>query len=123
MKLTEIVWEDGRKYVDCEGIVWEVIYTCGTLMGTVDGKVMTIEQLYHLRDLLRIELQEVVDWSKVEVDTKVTVWNTDFDSFKRKRYFAKYEDGLIYVFGDGRTSWNALDENDLTAWDCGELVE
>ena len=123
MKLTEIVWEDGRKYVDCKGIVWEVIYICGTLMGTVDGKVMTIEQLYHVRDLLRIELQEVVDWSKVEVDTKVTVWNKDYTSFKRKRYFAKYEDGLIYVFGDGRTSWNALDENDLTAWDCGELAE
>ena len=59
---------------------------CGTLMGMVDGKATTIEQVYHVRDLLRIELQEVIDWSEVEVDTKVTVWNKDYSSFKRKRY-------------------------------------
>ena len=123
MKITEIVWEAGKKYVDVRGIIWNVVSDMGTLMAMVEGEVMTIEQLYNVADLLIMELKEVVDWSKVEVDTKVVVWNIDFTSFKRKRYFAKYEDGLIYVFGDGRTSWNALDENDLTAWDCGEFVE
>ena len=123
MKITEIVWEDGIRYVDSEGVIWEVDCNVGTLIGMVEGRTVTIEQIYHVADLLMMEFEDVVDWSHVEVDTRVTVWNTDFNSFKRKRYFAKYEDGLIYVFGDGRTSWNALDENDLTAWDCGELVE
>ena len=123
MKITEIVWEDGIRYVDSEGVIWEVDCNVGTLIGMVEGRTVTIEQIYHVADLLMMEFEDVVDWSQVEVDTRVTVWNTDFNSFKRKRYFAKYEDGLIYVFGDGRTSWNALDENDLTAWDCGELVE
>ena len=121
MKITEIVWEDGIRYVDSEGVIWEVDCNVGTLIGMVEGRTVTIEQIYHVADLLMMEFEDVVDWSQVEVDTRVVVWNKDCTPFRRKRYFAKYEDGLIYVFGDGRTSWNALDENDLTAWDCGEL--
>ena len=123
MKITEIVWEDGIRYVDSEGVIWEVDCNVGTLIGMVEGRTVTIEQIYHVADLLMMEFEDVVDWSQVEVDTRVVVWNKDCTQFRRKRYFAKYEDGLIYVFGDGRTSWNAFDENDLTAWDCGELVE
>ena len=122
MKITEIVWEDGIIYVDSEGVIWEVDCNVGTLIGMVEGRTVTIEQIYHVADLLMMEFEDVVDWSQVEVDTRVVVWNKDCTQFRRKRYFAKYEDGLIYVFGDGRTSWNALDENDLTVWGCGELA-
>ena len=123
MKLTEIVWETGRRYEDNYGYIWEVNSDGGTLSGEIDFNESYLESFYSLREISELEFKGIVNWSQVKVDTKVTVWNTDFDSFKRKRYFAKYEDGLIYVFGDGRTSWNALDENDLTAWDCGELAE
>lgn len=54
---------------------------------------------------------EEVDWSKVPVDAKVLVWNNVSGEWYR-RYFAKYENGKIYVYGFGATSWSAI-ESDL----------
>lgn len=45
-----------------------------------------------------------VDWSKVAVDTKVLV--SDDGEKWYKRYFASYEDGRVYVWYGGGTSWN-----------------
>ena len=56
------------------------------------------------RDLLW-NIEDETDWSEVEVDTKVLVRNKPDEEWI-KRYFAKYEDGEVYVFKDGRTSWN-----------------
>ena len=56
------------------------------------------------RELLWISKDEI-DWNKVEVDTKVLVRDRPNDDWV-KRYFAKYKDGEVYVFKDGRTSWN-----------------
>ena len=50
-------------------------------------------------------IEDEIDWNKVEVDTKVLVRDKSDDEWV-KRYFAKYEDGEVYVFKDGRTSWN-----------------
>ena len=56
------------------------------------------------RDLLW-NIGDETDWSEVEVDTKVLVRDRPNDDWV-KRYFAKYKDGEVYVFKDGRTSWN-----------------
>ena len=56
------------------------------------------------RELLWISKDEI-DWNKVEVDAKVLVRYKPYDEWE-KRYFAKYVDGEVYVFKDGRTSWN-----------------
>ena len=56
------------------------------------------------RDLLW-NIDDETDWSEVEVDTKVLVRDRPNDEWE-KRYFAKYVDGKVYVFKDGRTSWN-----------------
>ena len=50
-------------------------------------------------------IEDEVDWNKVEVDTKVLV-RDKYNGEWVKRYFAKYEDSKVYVFKDGRTSWN-----------------
>ena len=47
---------------------------------------------------------EPVDWSKVEVDTKVLVRHKDEQDWE-KRHFAKYEDGKVYAWSDGLTSF------------------
>lgn len=47
----------------------------------------------------------IVEWEKVPVDTPVIV-NTAFT--KAKLYFAKYENGRIYCFRGGKTSWSSL---------------
>ena len=44
------------------------------------------------------------DWSKVKVDTKVLVRDYD-DEVWTRRHFAKYENGTIYVYSVGTTSF------------------
>lgn len=50
--------------------------------------------------------RDEVDWSKIPVDTKVLVKYCEHNDW-RERYFAKYEDGKVYVFMDGATSWSS----------------
>ena len=58
------------------------------------------------RELLWISKDEI-DWNKVEVDAKVLVRYKPYDEWE-KRYFAKYVDGKVYVFKEGKTSWNSI---------------
>ena len=67
---------------------------------------MSLEFSTENRDLLW-SIEDEVDWDEVEVDTKVLVRNKP-DGEWVKRYFAKYEDDKVYVFKDGRTSWNSV---------------
>lgn len=60
-----------------------------------------------------------VDWSKVAVDTPILVrdsanleWN--------KRYFAKYENGSVYSWSNGTTSWSG---DRCTPWKLAKLPE
>lgn len=46
-----------------------------------------------------------VDWSKVAVDTPILV-NDSNDHGWVKRYFAKYENGIVYAWSSGATSWS-----------------
>nr|DAD79410.1 MAG TPA: hypothetical protein [Podoviridae sp. ctxOS2] len=45
----------------------------------------------------------IVEWEKVPVDTPILIKGS-FEILKR--YFAKYENGYVYFYSDGRTSWN-----------------
>lgn len=45
-----------------------------------------------------------VDWTKVPVDTPVLVKYKNHNTWT-KRYFAKYENGAVYVFDYGADSW------------------
>lgn len=55
------------------------------------------------------------DWSKVEVDAKILVSNSK-DRFWYKRHFAKFEDGKVYTWMDGETSWSSEDDEDIIPW-------
>ena len=63
-----------------------------------------------------------VDWSKVEVDTPILVRTVEWAEWAR-RYFAKYEDGMVYVWNLGRTSWSATYDKDVSAWPYAKLAE
>lgn len=65
------------------------------------------------------EPEEKVDWTKVAVDTPVLVRNFDGCDWK-KRYFAKYQDGQISTYNDGKTSWSA---QRTINWKQGKLVD
>lgn len=73
----------------------------------------------------RIDIAEylgIIDWSKVEVDTPIFVRMSDEEVWKC-RYFAMYEDGEVYAWQLGRTSWSNVIKNSPIAWKYAKLAE
>lgn len=62
------------------------------------------------------------DWSKVEVDTPILVRDSENTEWLKK-HFAKYEDGIVYVWNLGRTSWTAPHDKSVSAWRYAKLIE
>lgn len=62
-----------------------------------------------------------VDWSEVAVDTPILVRNGGEETWVR-RYFAKYENGIVYAWDHGSTSWSAHRSN-ITDWKMAKLAE
>ena len=88
---------------------------CG---GVACDKCHMLQVLWLLEDYKEPE----VDWSKVEVDTPILVRTVEWAEWAR-RYFAKYEDGMVYVWNLGRTSWSATYDKDVSAWPYAKLAE
>lgn len=63
----------------------------------------------------------LVDWSKVEVDTPILVSGDNKEWVKR--YFAKYKDGKVYCWLNGKTSWTAFCELSIGHWKYTKLAE
>ena len=62
-----------------------------------------------------------VDWTKVPIDTKILVKNNKYDEWS-PRYFARYENNVVYAFSDGRTNFSTEDES-VTPWNYAKLAE
>lgn len=63
-----------------------------------------------------------VDWTKVPVDTPILVSAYDgIISCWEHRYFAKFQDGKVYAWVNGCTSWSA--NNEYMSWECAKLAE
>lgn len=60
-----------------------------------------------------------VDWPKVAVDTPILV-NDSNDHRWVKRYFAKYENGSVYAWSNGATSWSS---DRCTPWKLAKLPD
>lgn len=88
-----------------------------------------IEDNLTLDEILQMEFEEIVDvdWSKVQVDTKILVSEDGKDWCRR--YFAKYEGGIIYAFPDGLSSFTARYKPEyggyrrVCAWKYAKLYE
>ena len=59
------------------------------------------------------------DWSKVEVDTPIFVRQGKNGKWL-ERHFAKYENGDVYAWVDGQTSWTGADN---IKWKYAKLAE
>ena len=79
------------------------------------SRCQMLQTLWLLEDCEESE----IDWSKVEVDTPLLVRKYKNGEWS-KRYFAKYEDGKVYTWCNGRTSWN---ETSMYAWKYAKLAE
>lgn len=60
-----------------------------------------------------------VDWSKVAVDTPILIRDSSFSEWG-KRYFAKYENGIVYAWSNGATSWSG---DRCTPWKLAKLPD
>ena len=77
----------------------------------------------YLEEWLFSEYEEPeVDWSKVKVDTPILVKDI-LKSEWIKRYFAKYENGRVYVWKEGKTSWTTDSEYNVNSWKYAKLAE
>ncbi len=65
-------------------------------------------------------IEPQVDWSKVAVDTPILVKDFDRKDWSR-RYFSHYENGRVYAFANGLTSWTSYD--DWKSWNYAKLAE
>lgn len=120
--LFKVMYESGyRKAEIVKGRI--LFYKEDTLMGVwvpripVECTSFTDEQKY-------IDIGEyigIVDWSKVPVDTPILVSNDNKEWIKR--YFARYEDGNVYGWLNGKTSWTAVCEFSVGHWNYVKLAE
>lgn len=64
-----------------------------------------INNFYTLKQIMELDFKKHynVDWSKVEVDTKILVSNDDVRWYRA--HFAMFENGTIYSFSNGTTSF------------------
>lgn len=69
--------------------------------------------------LLKDYEEPETDWSEVEVDTPILVRNYESQEWEA-RYFAKYEDGVIYAWNGGSTSWSS--KGNVTEWKYAKLA-
>lgn len=107
------------------------------ILAKVKGKLNVCESIFcidcdysgvpecndEVKDWLFSEYEEPeVDWSKVKVDTPILVKDI-LKSEWIKRYFAKYENGKVYVWKEGKTSWSAVNEHNVNFWKYAKLAE
>lgn len=127
MKAWEICKKEnlGKKYKDNNGDTWEVtkweegngIHEEYDIKCVKNRRCIT-DDLF-LSEIINMDFEEVVDWSKVPVDTKILVKDT-IERKWHKRYFAKYEDGVVYAWDSGKASFTTVY---TTRWDCAKLYE
>ena len=58
-------------------------------------------------------------WSKVAVDTPILVRDGENENWL-KRHFAKYENGIVYAWDNGSTSWTGCC---TITWNYAKLAE
>jgi hypothetical protein len=61
-----------------------------------------------------------VDWTKVAVDTPILVRDSEKEVWEKK-HFAKYENGKVYTWGNGATSWS--NDGSRLGWEMAKLAE
>lgn len=85
------------------------------------GEILDKDCFEEAKEWLEEEYEPRVDWSRVEVDTKILV--SGDNKHWEKRYFAKFENGIVFAWMDGRTSWSAENEFDAHPWNFAKLYE
>lgn len=100
----------------CDGFIKPYILKSSTCVGTSCVACQLKQAVWLLEEYEEPE----VDWNNIAVDTPILVRESKDREWKR-RYFAKYKDGIIFAWVGGDTSWTAL--GDTTKWKYAKLAE
>lgn len=63
-----------------------------------------------------------VDWSKVPVDTKILVRDSETGQWSR-RHFARYKNNIVFAWDRGCTSYSADGYHNVSTWKYAKLAE
>lgn len=85
----------------------------------MDCDACSMYQLIWLLEDYEEPKEPETDWSKVEVDTPILVRQGKNGTWL-ERHFAKYENGDVYAWVDGQTSWTGTDK---IKWKYVKLAE
>ena len=114
-KKKEILDSLGRTDEECTGVS---CVECPLRYSTCGHEI--IEPLWAVKCIMDYEIP--VDWSKVSIDTKVLVRNNRDEEWEN-RHFAKYEDGKVYCWNDGKTSFTFDTTIKEISWNFAKLYE
>lgn len=123
MSAEEITGQEGCK--EFNGESKGKVYSFTHYMNEMSGKEITLKEYSGVNGYDYVDdegdcwqknwlknIREEVDWSKVPVDTKVV--GTFRYGSTGNYYFAKFEDGKVWLWSNGKTSWSAF--GSLSAW-------
>ena len=82
-------------------------------MACIDEKLIWLNEEY-------IEPEPETDWSKVEVDTPILVRSKESQAWE-VRYFAKYKDGKVWCWDNGKTSYTSICTVSIYNWNFSKL--
>lgn len=114
-KLIKIDAERHCEWDGCDGCKYSNT-ACAT---PKDIECISVEE--NIRDVMLFELtdESEIDWYTVKKDTLIEV-SGDMNGIWHRRYFAKYKDGNVYVYLDGRTSKT---EDKTMSWKFARMVD
>ena len=122
MKNYEKYADEIREYKGCN---FCIDFVCQHILKIEDcdyigcSRCNMLQMLWLLEDYEEPEEPEV-DWNNVEIDTPILV--RDYESQEwEARHFAKYEDGVIYTWDGGSTSWTS--KGNVTEWKYAKLAK
>ena len=118
MKNFEIYEDDVKEYNGdnfCEDFVLPYILKKDDCAGIYCSDCAKRQLLWFLKEYEEPE----VDWSKVEVDTPIMVRDSENTEWVKK-HFAKVEDGIVYAWNNGETSWTT---EGMVDWKYAKLAE
>lgn len=119
-----------KKLIDCNEITVDregKIETCSTI-SCGECKFYNKGGCQNARNQwLKEEYKEPkTDWSKVKIDTPIYVKDHEDDNWN-PRYFAKYKNGNVYAWSNGKTSFSIgyinYDNNPYTEWKYAKLAD
>jgi len=93
----------GCTFQDSNDNEWVIGENMNLYCEHLSGAKFEIKNWYSLHELLIVEFTEVINWSKVAVDTPVWVRTREYDKWSH-RHFSGYDNTNVFCFIEGKTS-------------------